>query len=216
MVFMRKWMVESPFETVLRCFENVLRRNVPTSGLKVPDVGTFLYNICGTSAWWYRQQFWQKVMPEPTTHLAASRSSLPPVGSVAARLLATADRVVVRLLATDPAVARLLAMADPAVARLLAAADPAAARLLPPAIMETVVARVAAAAVVTVGRLKDPATAARICPIRPGPRLPSSSLSNHSSSSSSSLKTRYPLLSLILFHSSIFSFSSFLFLPLPK
>ena len=29
---------------VLRCFENVLRRNVPTSGSKEPDVGTFLYN----------------------------------------------------------------------------------------------------------------------------------------------------------------------------
>ena len=45
MVFMRKWMVESPFQAVLRCFENVLRRNVPTSGSKEPDVGTFLYNI---------------------------------------------------------------------------------------------------------------------------------------------------------------------------
>ena len=38
-------MVKSPFETVLRCFENVLRRNVPTSSSKEPDVGTFLYNI---------------------------------------------------------------------------------------------------------------------------------------------------------------------------
>ena len=37
-------MVESPFQTVLRCFENVLRRNVPTSSSKEPDVGTFLYN----------------------------------------------------------------------------------------------------------------------------------------------------------------------------
>ena len=44
MVFMRKRMVESPFQPVLRCFENVLRRNVPTSGLKEPDLGTFLYN----------------------------------------------------------------------------------------------------------------------------------------------------------------------------
>ena len=44
MVFMRKWMVESPFQAVLRCFENVLRRNVPTLGSKEPDVGTFLYN----------------------------------------------------------------------------------------------------------------------------------------------------------------------------
>ena len=46
MVFMRKQMVESPFQTVLRCFENVLRTNVPTSGLKEPDVGTFLHNTC--------------------------------------------------------------------------------------------------------------------------------------------------------------------------
>ena len=44
MVFMRKRMVESPFQHVLRCFENVLRRNVPTSGSKEPDVGTFLHN----------------------------------------------------------------------------------------------------------------------------------------------------------------------------
>ena len=44
MVFMRKRMVESPFQSVLRCFENVLRRNVPTLGSKEPDVGTFLYN----------------------------------------------------------------------------------------------------------------------------------------------------------------------------
>ena len=44
MVFMRKRMVESLFQSVLRCFENVLRRNVPTSGSKEPDVGTFLYN----------------------------------------------------------------------------------------------------------------------------------------------------------------------------
>ena len=47
MVFMRKRMVKSPFEHVLRCFENVLRRNVPTSGSKEPDVGTFLYNSGG-------------------------------------------------------------------------------------------------------------------------------------------------------------------------
>ena len=37
-------MFESPFQAVLRCFENVLRRNVPTLGLKEPDAGTFLYN----------------------------------------------------------------------------------------------------------------------------------------------------------------------------
>ena len=52
MVFMRKRIVESPFQSVLRCFEKVLRRNVPTSGSKGPDVGTFLYNTCrqGTAA----------------------------------------------------------------------------------------------------------------------------------------------------------------------
>ena len=44
MVFMRKRMVKSLFQPVLRYFENVLRRNVPTSGSKEPDVGTFLYN----------------------------------------------------------------------------------------------------------------------------------------------------------------------------
>ena len=44
MVFMHNRMVKSPFQPVLRCFENVLRRNVPTSGSKEPDVGTFLYN----------------------------------------------------------------------------------------------------------------------------------------------------------------------------
>ena len=44
MVFMRKRVVKSPFQTVLMCFENVLRRNVPKSGSKEPDVGTFLYN----------------------------------------------------------------------------------------------------------------------------------------------------------------------------
>ena len=45
-------MVESPFQSVLRCFENVLRRNVPTSGSKEPDVGTFLYNTCGGGPRW--------------------------------------------------------------------------------------------------------------------------------------------------------------------
>ena len=44
MVFMRKRMVKSLFQSVLRCFENVLRRYVPTSGSKEPDVGTFIYN----------------------------------------------------------------------------------------------------------------------------------------------------------------------------
>ena len=44
MVFMLKRMVKSRFQSVLRRFENVLRRNVPTSGSKEPDVGTFLYN----------------------------------------------------------------------------------------------------------------------------------------------------------------------------
>ena len=44
MVFMRKRVVERTFQRVLRCFENVLRRNVITSGSIEPDVGTFLYN----------------------------------------------------------------------------------------------------------------------------------------------------------------------------
>ena len=44
MVFTRKRMVESLFSRVLRCFENILRRNVPTSGSTKPDVGTFLHN----------------------------------------------------------------------------------------------------------------------------------------------------------------------------
>ena len=44
MVFMRKRMVESPFQRVLRCFENVFRRNVLTSSSIEPDVGTFLHN----------------------------------------------------------------------------------------------------------------------------------------------------------------------------
>ena len=59
-------MVKIPFEHVLRCFENVLRRNVPTSGSKEPDVGTFLYNTLP------RLPSWPPPGPRPLRLEAAS------------------------------------------------------------------------------------------------------------------------------------------------
>ena len=97
MVFTHKRTVKSLFKTVLRCFENVLRRNVPTSGSKEPDVGTFLYN---------RQKVYQ-----PASYPASRRK--PPAGPTSLVTPTAADSraavpVRVKCLLLPPSVPRKL------------------------------------------------------------------------------------------------------------